>query len=188
MTDKEKLDAIRAEIHRLVDVRGYDREMANDLFAFMDSLSNEPVSGNIDFEQELYKAFGQVKDFTLGMQIAKWFYDMGKNSQEQQFFRLKESVKLWSGKDEDNFEDEFAKTLAEKKEILPRNDERFSDFDLYKIALHFSGWKKRQMMKDSVDGIVYSQRKDMAIVRSNIFFPTDLNKGDKVKLIIIKED
>ena len=44
MTDKEKLDAIRAEIHRLVDVRGYDREMANDLFAFMDSLPNEPVS------------------------------------------------------------------------------------------------------------------------------------------------
>ena len=38
----------------------------------------EPVS--IDFEQELYKAFGQVKDFTLGMRIAKWFYDMGKNS------------------------------------------------------------------------------------------------------------
>lgn len=39
-----------------------------------------PVSGNIDFEQELYKAFGQVKDFTLCMQIAKWFYDMGKNN------------------------------------------------------------------------------------------------------------
>ena len=43
-------------------------------------LHNEPVS--IDFEQELYKAFGQVKDFTLGMRIAKWFYGMGKNSQE----------------------------------------------------------------------------------------------------------
>ena len=40
----------------------------------------EPVS--IDFEHELYKAFGQVKDFTLGMRIAKWFYDMGKNSQQ----------------------------------------------------------------------------------------------------------
>ena len=48
MTDKEKLEAIRAEIHRLVDVRGYDREMANDLFAFMDSLSNEPVSDGLE--------------------------------------------------------------------------------------------------------------------------------------------
>ena len=48
MTDKEKLDAIRAEIHRLVDVRGYDREMANNLFAFMDSLPNEPVSEDLE--------------------------------------------------------------------------------------------------------------------------------------------
>ena len=47
MTDKEKLDAIRAEIHRLIDVRGYDREMANDLFAFMDSLPNETVRKDI---------------------------------------------------------------------------------------------------------------------------------------------
>ena len=48
MTDKEKLDAVRAEIHRLVDVRGYDRKMANDLFAFMDSLPNEPVSEDLE--------------------------------------------------------------------------------------------------------------------------------------------
>ena len=48
MTEKEKLEAIRAEIHRLVDVRGYDREMANDLFAFMDSLPNEPVSEDLE--------------------------------------------------------------------------------------------------------------------------------------------
>lgn len=46
------------------------------------NLQEEPVSNPIDFEKELYKAFGQVKDFTLGMRIAKWFYDMGKNSQE----------------------------------------------------------------------------------------------------------
>ena len=49
MTDKQKLDAIKAEIHRLVDVRGYDREMANDLLAFMNSLPNEPVSEDLDF-------------------------------------------------------------------------------------------------------------------------------------------
>lgn len=48
MTDKEKLDAVRAEIHRLVDVRGYDREMANDLFTFMNSLPNESVSEDLE--------------------------------------------------------------------------------------------------------------------------------------------
>ena len=54
MTDKEKLDAIRAEIHRLVDVRGYDRGMANDLFTFMDSLPNEPVSNDLEYAALLY--------------------------------------------------------------------------------------------------------------------------------------
>ena len=54
MTDKEKLDAIRAEIHRLVDVRGYDREMANDLFTFMDSLPNEPVSEELEEAADEY--------------------------------------------------------------------------------------------------------------------------------------
>lgn len=48
---------------------------------YWERLGEEPVS-DIDFEKELYKAFGQVKDFTLGLQIAKWFYDMGKNRQE----------------------------------------------------------------------------------------------------------
>lgn len=58
----------------------------------------EPVSGNIDFEQELYKSFGQVKDFTLGMQIAKRFYDMGKNSQEPISENFEEALaQEWKG-------------------------------------------------------------------------------------------
>ncbi len=32
---------------------------------------------DLDFEKELYKAFGQVKDFTLGMCIARHFYELG---------------------------------------------------------------------------------------------------------------
>lgn len=36
---------------------------------------------NIDFEQELYNQFGQVKDFTTGMRIAKHFYEMGVKAQ-----------------------------------------------------------------------------------------------------------
>lgn len=31
----------------------------------------------IDFEQELYNHFGQIKDFTLGMRIGKHFYELG---------------------------------------------------------------------------------------------------------------
>ena len=85
-------DALVAEIERKrryhLDLTEYNSGYKNaliDILSFLNTLEvkglqEEPVS--IDFEQELYKAFGQVKDFTLGMQIAKWFYDMGKNSQE----------------------------------------------------------------------------------------------------------
>lgn len=48
MTDKEKLEAIRAEIlHRLVHANGYSKEMANELFAFMNSLPGEPVGEDL---------------------------------------------------------------------------------------------------------------------------------------------
>ena len=45
---------------------------------FLDTL--EVKEANLDFEQELYKAFGQVKDFTLGMRIARHFYELGLKS------------------------------------------------------------------------------------------------------------
>lgn len=67
------------------------------LLCYIDTLQEEPVSNPIDFEKELYKAFGQVKDFTLGMRIAKWFYDMGKNSQEPVSEDLEEAVNTYIG-------------------------------------------------------------------------------------------
>jgi len=36
---------------------------------------------NIDFESELYNQFGQVKDFSCGMRIARYFYEMGRKHQ-----------------------------------------------------------------------------------------------------------
>lgn len=96
MTDKEKLEAIRAEIHRLVDVRCYDKEMANDLFTtFMDSLPNEPVSE--DLEKVAYKyANGEnitcpckeclIKTFNSGAQWqALHSLDSIKGMEEQAF-------------------------------------------------------------------------------------------------------
>jgi len=82
MTDKEKLDAIRAEIHRLVDVRGYDRGMANDLFTFMDSLPNEPVSN--DLEKEIIQVSkNEYFDFTDWKSIARHFYELGLKAMEE---------------------------------------------------------------------------------------------------------
>ena len=76
MTDREKQYLI-AEIERLKDCAS-PIVVCDTLLSVIDSMQEEPVSNPIDFEKELYKAFGQVKDFTLGMQIAKRFYDMGR--------------------------------------------------------------------------------------------------------------
>ena len=89
----EPTDRAKAYIEKLADaleVEGYltDAKIVRESLKIMNgekvamaTMDEEPVS-DIDFEQELYKAFGQVKDFTLGMQIAKRFYEMGKQHQE----------------------------------------------------------------------------------------------------------
>ena len=105
MTDKEKLDAVRAEIHRLVDIRGYDREMANDLFAFMDSLPNEPVSEDLgNYINELSKQFPEVsfaKLSRIAVRVANWQKEKDKqvlNEEgvvvlpEEAFERIKRSL------------------------------------------------------------------------------------------------
>lgn len=105
-------------------------KVCKELLSFIDSMQEEPVS--IDFEQELYKAFGQVKDFTLGMRIAKWFYDMGKNSKESQ-----EPVS------EDLYE--AAENYAATGEILPNGKEMIS-FDALKAFKAGAEWQKAQLL------------------------------------------
>lgn len=50
-------------------------EAYNEILSFISTLEVKEV--DLNFEKELYKAFGQVKDFTLGMHIAKHFYELG---------------------------------------------------------------------------------------------------------------
>ena len=62
-----------------------------------------------------------------------------------------------------------------------------------KMARHFAAWQKEQMMKDAVDGCCISNGKEvgsainspigMVFLKYNKF-----NVGDKVKVIIIKEE
>lgn len=88
--------------------------------------------------------------------------------------------------DYDDFEDEFAKFLAGRKDILPKGG-GFSDLDLYRTALHFNGWQKRQMMKDAFTGTVWLNKEKRPYVPLFVGLEGK-NPGDKVKLIIIKED
>lgn len=156
MTDKEKLDAIRAEIHRLVDVRGYD-----------------------NFEQELYKAFGQVKDFTLGMQIAKWFYDMGKNSQEPVSEELDEAASSFARKDSEGISNSanFYYTVADKARIFKSG----------------AKWQIARLMKDAIDVTVHIDAGGYPYIPQIELYDYDKDvplakEGDKYKVILIKEE
>lgn len=109
MTEKEKIREEVVGIINSINLFAPDEDgknssyeegrlvVASQILQIIDSMQEEPVSNPIDFEQELYKAFGQVKDFTLGMRIAKWFYDMGKNSQELVSEELEEFAMQYAG-------------------------------------------------------------------------------------------
>lgn len=83
LIDKDK---VVAEIRNKVDSYKGDgiisigvlKQHCEDFIYYLDTLEMKEV--DLDFEQELYKAFGQVKDFTLGMRIAKHFYELGLKS------------------------------------------------------------------------------------------------------------
>ena len=58
--------------------------------------------------------------------------------------------------------------------------------ELRNFALHFVEWQKEQMLAKAVDGEVgYWNIRGLSI---NMELPSKLEEGDKVKLIIIKED
>lgn len=62
----------------------YPDTILSELLSFIDSLQQEQTE--VDFEQELYKHFGQVKDFTLGMRIGKYFYELGRKQVLQEIY------------------------------------------------------------------------------------------------------
>ena len=91
MTDKEKLEKIKRLADDMYNKMAYltsdtrpIRKAMEDYHSFIvhEYNKDEQVDKPIDFEKELYKQFGQAKDFTLGMQIAKRFYEMGMQQQE----------------------------------------------------------------------------------------------------------
>lgn len=136
MTDKEKLDAIRAEINRLVEVRGYSKEMANNLLTFMDSLPNEPV--NKDLEETAIEICDQVlKGETSIINDYEW--------------------------------------------VTPSDA-----VECFKAGTR---WQKEQMMSKAVDGICSLDLGELGAVRTTSDFHLNgLHCGDKVKLIIIKQE
>ena len=180
MTDK--VQKIREEVEKIAksinpflpDEDGKNSEyeagrfaMVTQIMQIIDSLQEEPAS--IDFEQELYKAFGQVKDFTLGMRIAKWFYDMGKNSQEP------------VGEDLGEYINELSKQFPE-----------VSFAKLSRIAVRVAKWQITKLMKDATEVTVHIDAGGYPYTPEIELYDYDKDvplakEGDKYKVVLIKE-
>ena len=119
----------------------------------------------LDFEQELYKYFGQVKDFTLGMRIAKRFYQMGTEQKESVSEDLEEAA--------DKYADKHP-TCG-----LARHS--------FKAG---AKWQKEQLLAKAVDALVHTFDNGYIRVGTQLLANNKygLKVGDKVKVIIVKED
>ena len=186
MTDKEKLDAIRAEIHRLVDVRGYDVEMANDLLAFMDSLPNEPVSEDLEkiveeiAEPTILNAYGtkelarRLRNTICGTSVSEDLEKAAEDYGIRQGLELKPfAIKYFkAGANWQKQQDQSTIELAEDHAMLAGMEKM-----------------KEQMMAKAVEGGCFSYKNGFVHISCDIDeHLTDIKIGDKVKVIVIKEN
>lgn len=163
MTDKEKLEKVRAEIERRFEIyltgarttfRNGKREALRDIISFIDSLQEEP----------------QVKE------SAKTQHD-NETYKENDDSLTRESVSK-------DLEGEIKRYLHE---VYDR-DNTVSD-----VARHFAEWQKQQMTKEAVNGtFLFGELADGthidAIFISDKVVRNKYEKGEKVKVWVIKED
>lgn len=89
--DAEKLKALLEQRKKQL-AQWTDKEYANQRIDEIDCILDVDIDSlqqdqpEVDIEQELYKHFGQVKDFTLGMRIGKYFYELGRKQVLQEIY------------------------------------------------------------------------------------------------------
>ena len=142
-------------------------------------------SETIDFEQELYKYFGQVKDFTLGIRIAKRFYEIGKKHQESVSEDLEKAA-----------EQDVCEAVNTCSAIGIPNDHipSWVQDAMVNEFIHGAQWKDKQLMAKAVDITVHIDAGGYPYVDRTIeLYDYDreiplAKKGDKVKIIVIKQE
>jgi hypothetical protein len=80
----------------------------------------------------------------------------------------------------------FAKWLqgASDEGCFNPNPQLVSIYDCHRIARHFAAWKEQQMMAKAIEGIA---RPDDSEIWCNLS-SFNLKDGDKVRVVVIKED
>ena len=213
MTDKEKLDAIRAEIHRLVDVRGYDRGMANDLFAFMDSLPNEPVNNDLEEASKewlrpqldkSYANYGEAKMMELtrfdGYAMLDAIEFGAKWGKEQAEIKIKaQSMAFAHGCPKEslcNNLEEAARKVGQK--YFPNENNIWARPNYEAVAAENAfeagaNWQKEQIKKDAIEREVKEDAGGYPYIDATELYDYDNDKplakaGDKVKVIIMTRE
>ena len=206
MTDKEKLDAVRVEIHRLVDVRGYDREMANDLFAFMDSLPNEPVSDELEkvveeiVDPTVLNAYG-VKEIANRLRrtmIEPVSEDLEEAANDAVIslvpsFGQKYSDGSYVSCIRDSFKrEELIKLYKAGAEWQKQKDESYTK-SMYKVGINTGKeLMKQQLMAKAVDAVVKVEAGNYPYIPQMELYDYDKDiplakEGDRYKVVLIKE-
>lgn len=150
--------------------------------------SEKPVPKDLDFEQELYNHFGQIKDFTLGIRIGQYFYELGKQSGSSETPNdLKEAAEEYIKK---------GKYLPEAFVVRPAfiagakwqaaHAPLPEDTVLFQKGVAEG---KRLMMEEAVEGYVNYYEDSGGILMAEAQVGCPYHNGDKVRIIILpKED
>ena len=219
MTEQEIIEKVRAEVNRLKKqlVRGAcaaqiqmetscKDEAYDEMLSILSDLEKEceEKPTNIDFEQELYKHFGQVKDFTLGMQIGKYFYELGCRRTAEKY----DEIEYKRQRAEESVPSDLEEAAAE----YASDSTGFIDMTAYRAFIAGAEWQASQMpmpkdtvlfqkgvaegrrleredmLKEAVEGEVYLyysyKRKSTAIL---VDIPIE-DLGDKVRIVVLKEE
>lgn len=197
MSDRVK---IRAEVQRLRRELGEQRDVnLDELIAYIDSMPEETASEDLVEELDNFlkdPVFGKLINRYAGIALARHFTEWGRNHFEDKSEMVSEDLE----KEIKRYINEEVTVTSENVVVSKHHEFRnFYVENLVDAARHFAEWQKQRMMKDAVEAIVSQVPCLNEIIFRNPasvqwgYLPSEMNKlgvekGDKVKIIIVKEN
>lgn len=178
-----QIQRVKAEIERRLDEInkmsegvivmtsvGIEYKCLKELLEFINSLPEEPVSK--DIEQDYQESICKQHAFTQEEMAEKCIKESASEDLEEE---INEYISI-------NYQTRFDEVLVDE------NDEPLTVFDFKNIATHFANWQKEQMMKSTVNTEILLVHNGAMFLSADCKSPFDIIRGDKLKIIIVKED
>ena len=209
MTNQDIIAKFRAEIKRLktiqlkriqegdlVDAEPYDKNEAyNDLLSFLSDLEKSlpaKVADGEGLEEEIKRYYDDMDGDCRYAQTARHFAEWGAE-------HLADAHKMsGSSSEKPNWLNELADYARRQVEELLSVIKKYDDYSeeqieelrthLMAMFLEGAGWQKEQMMKEAVDAIVENWNPDPEPEITIPLNPEEFTRGDKVRVIIVKEN